>query len=115
MLRDIEKKADFIEEVEKKYTELRASYQHLSKRKNSDNGKMKVDVSTKFKTLEKSLSALSWKIDNFKNSQLDLGRTVKNSFSELIDEIEWRIKEVEMALHGKEVWDRAESGKSVFK
>lgn len=101
MLNAIKKKDKFIEEVERKFASLMDAYRNLNESVKSHYGITEIDdVNTKFQTLKKALNALGWKITNFKNNQLDLDSTVQNSFVELIDEIEWRTKEIEMALQG---------------
>lgn len=115
MKSNIENKAEFIEQVEQKYAELKASFQSLKERIKSIDGSTQLDVKRKYTKLEESLNSIGWKIEEFKNSPLYLDDTIKNSFSDSIAEIEWRIKEVEMSLQGKEVWDGVETGKCIFK
>ncbi|MFQ5772744.1 MAG: hypothetical protein ACE5HX_19570, partial [bacterium] len=101
MKSNIENKEKFIEKVEKKYAELKASFQSLKDCVNPNDESTELDVKRKHTKLEACFNSLDWKIEHFKNNSIHLDNTVKNSFAELIDEIEWRIKEVEMGLKGK--------------
>ena len=101
MLSDIKGKQPFLKEVEKQYGELKASYQQLTF--NVKKNKSDKNFDTKMEISERALNMLSWKIDYFKNSQLDLDRTINNSFAEVINVIKWRNKEIELELKGRKM------------
>lgn len=63
------------------------------------------EAKKKYQKLAESIKRFSWKIQHFKKTENIVDDLVMESFNDIIDEISLRFEEVELALHGKQLWE----------
>ncbi len=106
-----ESKKDYVDRIEREFDEWKGRLLSIGGRMHSGEFDNEAGVKDKYAELENKLSALSWRIDNFKQSQTPLDETVKKSFADLFDEINWRYDAVKAAMGGKELWESEEAAR----
>ena len=100
-----ENKQDFVRGIEAKFKKMKSRFQSLSDQIKPDSPETGKELKNKYRKLEEKINLLEWRIANFKSSQTSMDLDVKLSFYELLDELNWRFKEVRAATKEKEIWE----------
>lgn len=111
---DKKNKGEYIEQLKQDYDELQNDLEVLKREvtsKEEQDDREELNLDTKFSILEDRLNQMRWRIDNFQRSETAVDEIVMNSFAELEEEIDWRVREVQAGLRGKEVWESEEAAK----
>jgi archaellum component FlaC len=97
-------KDQFVKAMKRKYEGFTRQFRSLKHQVGSADEAIET-TPEKMARLEDRVNELGWRMRSFASGKTPLDEVVEKAFKDLVDEINWRLKEVEAALRGKEIWE----------
>jgi hypothetical protein len=96
-------KSDFVQEMNLEYQQIKNRFAPVQESVLAH--QMGDELEEKYNKLSDCIKLLKWRINHFAENHASLGEIVETAFDDILDEIEWRFKEVELCLRGKDISD----------
>ncbi len=100
-------KNEFVKELNRKYQQIMFRFEPIQECVREHDIGTKLEE--KYDKLLDCLGTFKWRIDHFAENDAKPGEIVETSFDDILDEIDWRLREVELGLKGQNICDEGQN------